>query len=257
MRSETEMIAYALEVDPRLLPWIPEILADFDELGSNAALIVEVLKEFRLLASARVVDLGCGKGAVAVAIAEAFGCRVEGIELFEPFIDSCRRRADAAGVPHLCKFRHANILKLAGQTEPVDVAVYAALGDVLGPLEETIGVIRRFVRTGGLILFCEGYIKDGGTSDFPGFKDCSSHEETLRRLQSHGDGLRREVIEPIDHAEAYAREIAQIRRRAERLAERCPDLSAELTQYVENQRREYAYMAANVVPAIWVLQRNA
>ena len=257
MRTETEMIAYALEIDPRLLPWIPELLSDFDELGSNAALIVEVLGDLGLPASARVADLGCGKGAVAVAIAKAFGCRVDGIELFQPFVDSCLQRAAAAGVSELCSFRRADILKLAGRTEPADVAVYAALGDVLGPLDETIGVIRRFVRPGGFILICEGYIKDGGTSDFPGFEDSASREETLRRLQSHGDVLKHELIEPIDHSEAYAREIAQIQRRVENLADRHPELEAEFMKYFENQRREYEYMAANVVPAIWALQRGA
>ena len=257
MRTETEMIAYALEVDPRLLPWIPELLADFHELGSNAASIVGVLKDLGLPASAQVVDLGCGKGAVTVAIAKAFGCQVEGIELFAPFIDSCRQRATAAGVQRLCRFHHADILTLAGRTEPADVAVYAALGDVLGPLEESIGVIRCFVRRGGLILICDGYVQQDGTSDFPGFEDCRSPEDTRRRLTSHGDALRREVVESNDLSATYAQEVAQIRKRARALAVRHPELEADLTRYVEHQRQAYAYMVANFVPAIWVLERGA
>lgn len=256
-RTETEMVAYALEVDPGLLPWIPELLSDFDELGSDAAPIVEILRELDVSASTRVVDLGCGKGAVAVAIAKELGCRVEGIELFEPFIESCRHRAASAGVSDLCSFRHADILKLAGRTEPFDVAVFAALGDVLGPLDDSIGVIRRFVRPGGFMLICDGYIKDGGTSGFPGFESYASRDETLRRLQSHGDALRREMIEPTDHSEAYAREIAQIEKRAEGLAARRPELKADVMRYLENQRREYAHLETNFVSAIWMLERGA
>ena len=257
MRTETEMVAYALEVDPALLPWIPELLGDFDELGSDAALVVDVLAALGLPASARVLDLGCGKGAVAVAIAKAFRCRVEGIELFEPFIDACRARAAAADVSDRCTFRHGDILKAAGRTEPVDVAVFAALGDVLGPLDETIGVIRRFVRDGGHMLIFDDYLKDGGTSAFPGFENYAAHDETLRRLQAHGDVLRREVIVSTDQSETYAQEIAQIERRAEALAARRPELEPALTRFVEGQRQEYAYMTANTVPAIWVLERSA
>lgn len=257
MRSETEMVTYALEVDSSLLPWIPELLADFGELGSDADFIVDVLRALELPASSRVVDLGCGKGAIAVAIARQLGWRVEGYELFEPFVESCRKRAAAAGVANLCRFHHGDIQKLAGRTEPADVAIFAALGDVLGPLEHTVGVIRRFVRRGGHIVICDCYIKEGGTSAFPGFEDYGSRESVRQRLQAHGDALQREVIAPADDSEAYAREMGQIRRRAEGLIARHPELKGEVMHYVENQQQTYDYMAANVVPVTWVLQRSA
>ena len=257
MRTESEMVAYALEVDPALLPWISELLGDFDELGSDAAVIVDVLGKLGLPASARLVDLGCGKGAVAVAIVRAFGWRVEGIELFAPFVEACRDRADSAGVSDLCTFRHGDILKLAGRMAPVDVAVYAALSDVLGPLDETIGVIRRFVRDGGYMLICDDFIKDGGSAGFPGYENYAAHDETLRRLQAHGDRLRREVIVPADSQDAFTQDMVRIEQRAAALAARQPDLEAALARYVEDQRREYAFMAENVVPAVWVLERVA
>ena len=251
------MIAYALEVEPGLLPWMPELLSDFDELGSSAPLIVEVLRKLEVPRSARVLDLGCGKGAVAVAIAKELRCRVEGLELFRPFIDSCLERASAAGVSDLCRFRHGDILKMAGRTEPADVVVYAALGDVLGPLDETVGVIRRFLRPGGFLLVADDCVKDGDAPDSPVSASRSSREETLRRLQSHGDRLLQEITEPGDQSETYARELAQIRARAEGLAERHPELAPDLMRYVDGQRLEYAYMAEHAVPVLWVLQRVA
>ena len=256
MRTETEMIAYALEVDPQLLPWMPEILADFDALGSDANAIVQVLRMLDLPPSVRVVDLGCGKGAVAVAIARAIGCAVEGIELFAPFVEACRDRAIAAGVSGLCRFRHADILKVAGRIQPADVAIHAALGDVLGPPDDTVGVVRRFVRPGGLILVSDGYVKDGGSADFPGFGAVGSRTDMQQRLQAHGDVLKHEVVQQADCTDAYGRELAQIRARVERLAAHRPDLADALMRYLDNQAREYAYLAANINPAIWVLQRG-
>ena len=135
MRSEQEMIAYALVVDPELLPLIPDLLADLDELGSDAELIIEVLADLRLPNSTRVIDLGCGKGAIAVKIAAMLGFHVDGIDLFEPFIIGCRERAAVAGVSDHCRFQCADILKIVDAIEPTDIAIFAALGDVLGPLE--------------------------------------------------------------------------------------------------------------------------
>ena len=42
MRSEHEMIAYALEADTALLPYLPELLADLEELGGNAEAISKI-----------------------------------------------------------------------------------------------------------------------------------------------------------------------------------------------------------------------
>ena len=256
MRTETEMIAYALEIDPALLPWIPDLLSDFDALGGNAALIVEGLAALDLPAASRVVDLGCGKGAVAVAIAKALGHRVDGIDLFAPFVDSARDRAAAAGVADRCRFRHGDILALAGETEPADAAVYAALGDVLGSLEDTVGVIRRYVRPGGFLLIDEGYLKDGATAAVPGYEG-GSREDTRRRLLAHGDTLVGETVETRDQSPVYAQELAQIEARATALAAHRPELAADLTAYVAHQREAYRYLAANVVPSVWTLQRRA
>jgi hypothetical protein len=92
-----------------------------------------------------------------------------GVELFEPFVAASRVAASAAGVAELCEFRYGNILQLAGATEPADVVVFSALGDVLGPLDATVGVIRNFAKPGGVILISDGYLKEGASVDFPGF----------------------------------------------------------------------------------------
>lgn len=257
MRSEVEMIAYALEVDPELLPLVPELLADLDELGSDAPLIVEVLAELGLPGSSRVVDLGCGKGAVAIEIATRLGFHVHGIDLFEPFIGICREGAALAGVSDRCTFQCADILKVVDAIEPADVAIFAALGDVLGPLDETIAVIRRFVRPGGYIVINDDYVKEGGLSAFTGFENCSSHEVTVRRLQSHGDVLKREALEPQSNLSLGISESTLIRRRAEALAEQHTDLKAALRAFADDQAREYEYIANNLVPAVWVLEKSS
>jgi SAM-dependent methyltransferase len=256
MRSEEEMIAYALEVTPSLLPYIPELLADLEELGSDTGLMVDVVRELGPPRGSRVIDLGCGKGATAIEIASELGHHVLGIELFEPFVDACKESARAADVAALCEFRHGNILKLVNVVEPADVVIFAALGDVLGPLDETVGVIRQFAKPGGFVLVSDGYIREGASADFPGFENYVGYRESIRRLTSCGDCLIREGAEPAaPEGEGGIVESRLIRARAERIAARHPELRQELLVYAKEQAAEYLFLQESFAGALWVLRR--
>ena len=256
IRSEEEMIAYALEVTPSLLPYIPELLADLEELGSDAELMVDVLRELELPKGTRVIDLGCGKGATAIKIASELGHHVLGIELFEPFVDACKESARAADVAALCEFRHGNILRLADGVEPADVVIFAALGDVLGPLDETVGVIRQFAKRGGFVLVSDGYIREGASADFPGFENYVGYRESVRRLTSCGDCLIREVAAPVaPKGEGGEEESRLIRARAERIAARHPELQQGLLAYAEEQATEYLFLQESFAGTLWVLRK--
>lgn len=256
MRTEAEMVAYALEVQPALLPFVPELLADLDELGSDSELIVRVLSDLRLPPSAKVIDLGCGKGTVSIEIAEKLKLRVLGIDLFEPFIAHCQRAAAEAGVSDLCEFRHGNIARLAGGLEPADAVVFAALGDVLGPLDETMRVIRQFVKPGGLLVVSDPYVRDGGSTSFDGFDGYGSRLETIARLTAWGDVLVREVVEAVDEGEDEDDESLLIMRRAKEIAQRHPELKSDLLQFAKSQGEQNDYADENLVDAIWVIQRS-
>jgi 2-polyprenyl-3-methyl-5-hydroxy-6-metoxy-1,4-benzoquinol methylase len=90
-------LADLMEVAPELLPYLPELVTALDALGSWPDLIVDVLRSASLFEGAWIMDLGTGKGAVALAVAQAFPVRVEGIDAFEPFIDIAGLRAAARG----------------------------------------------------------------------------------------------------------------------------------------------------------------
>ena len=259
MRSEAEMVAYALEVQPSLLPFIPELLADLDELGSDSELVVKVLNDLRLPPSAKVIDLGCGKGAVSIEIAKKLRFRVLGIDLFEPFIAYCQNAAAKAGVSDLCEFLHGNIAKLAGSLEPADAVVFAALGDVLGPPDETIRVLRQFVKTGGFLVVSDPYVRAGGSTSFDGFENYGSRSETIASLTAWGDVLIREVAEPVeeDHdGNDGEEESLLIMRRAQEIAQRHPELKSALLQFAKSQSDQNDYADENLVDAIWVIQRS-
>jgi cyclopropane fatty-acyl-phospholipid synthase-like methyltransferase len=224
-----------------------------EELGGDAEAITSVLDNLNLTKSTTVVDLGCGKGAVAVEVAEGLNLKVFGIDLFEPFIESCKELAERRGVSELCHFIHGDILKLAGKIEPCDVAIFAALGDVLGPLDQTVSVIRQYTNPGGYMVISDGFIKDGGSSDFAGFEQYAEHADMIARVTSCGDTLVREIIEA---DVCYTGEDEMIAARAKAIAARRPDIAAEVLTFAETQAAEYDFMDENFISAIWVLKRS-
>ncbi len=255
MRTEEEMVAYALEAEPELLPYLPELLADLEELGSDAELITETIGKLGLPADAKVIDLGCGKGAVAVEIATELGLNVLGIDLFEPFVTHGQNLATEEGVADRCQFLQGDIAKLAGTLDPVDLVVFAALGDVIGRLDETVAIIRRYVKPGGYLVISDAFVQDDGSADFPGFEQYAKHKETLARLTSQGDKLVSEVLPELDE-EQEDDEGAMIAGRATMLALKHPDMGDAFMEFAAMQSSENHFIEDNLVDAIWVLQRG-
>lgn len=256
MRTEQQMIAYALEIDPQLLPYVSELLSDLEELGSDAEWITEVVAGLGITSDATVVDLGCGKGAVAVEIAEEMNLRVMGIDLFSPFIDSCIAAATKHGVSKLCQFQVGNVLTMAEVVGQFDLAICSALGDVLGKPDETVRVLREYVKPGGFLVISDVCLVDGGSNEFPGFEQYLGRDETISLLTASGDELVMEVA-PTEHNDDDENddEAEQIMQRAQKLALQHPELRDALMTFASDQGQENEFVEANFVDVIWVLRK--
>lgn len=265
--SDQEMVAYALEADVRLLPYLPDLLADLDELGSDAELITAAIGQLDLPAAPQVVDLGCGKGAVAVEIADTLGFAVTGIELFTPFLASCEALAVCRGVSRHCRFVPGNVRDLYQTLEPHDVAVFAALGDVLGPLDETIAIVRQYVKPGGYMVVSDPFVRPGGRVDFDGFEHYAERELTEQRLLACGDELVALHVEPFDDLLVeFAAEDDDESDEGELIGQRAREIvqrlgaehadSAAVLAFAAAQVAENLFIEENLQDAIWVLRRS-
>ena len=156
-----ESVARAMEADVRLLPVLPGLLIDLSELGSSSEQIVSAFQAVGVGPESLVLDLGCGKGAVAVALAERLGLRVEGIDAFPPFLQCARALAKERGVASRCRFWKGDIRKLLGKEGQYDAVLLLSVGPVSGGYEQTIAGIRTLVRQGGHIVIEDGFVADG------------------------------------------------------------------------------------------------
>ncbi len=248
-------IAASLEAPESLLPHLPELLADLDELGSHPRVIVDLLRHLPALSS--VLDLGCGKGAVALRLARELRFQVLGIDLFAPFVDEARRRARSQGVDDLCRFETADMREALARFSGVDAVIYAALGNALGDLETCVALLRGAVRPGGFIVLDDGFLKNGTPIARKGYETTVPREEALRQLSAFGDVLEAEVIIPAQELRrANVRNNRLIRRRADELSKRRPDLAPMIDAYVQNQLVECETLETRITEAVWLLRRR-
>jgi SAM-dependent methyltransferase len=102
----------------------------------------------------RVLDLGCGCGDTALALARAVGPagRVLGVDLSEPMVARARQRAAAAGLAHL-SFRAADL-----QSAPLEPGAFDAAFSRFGVMffadpAAAFGNVRLALRPGGRLAF--------------------------------------------------------------------------------------------------------
>ena len=105
----------------------------------------------------RVLDIACGKAGPAIVLAQAFGCRIHGIEVRAAFADEGRARIAAAGLEGLVDIEVADASKADLGSYDVALCIGAAFvwGDIgdaaraLAPLAPRIAIGEPFARAIG------------------------------------------------------------------------------------------------------------
>lgn len=253
-----EEVAAALDAPPELAPYLAELLGDLDELGSSADTICDLVAPLGLDPSrTRVLDLGCGKGINAIALAKRLGFPALGVDGFAPFIEEARRIAAREGVDDRCTFRCGDLRDALDANPPYDVVVLAAMGRLLGDVGETQRQLRRAVRPGGYMIVDDGYLVDGHAVDDENYKGYLPYTETIAAIEALGDAIVREVRSTKDDIEAEnAENTRRIRARAEALAKKHPGDAAVILDYVARQEEESAIIENDLVNVTWLIRRG-
>lgn len=257
--AEQRQVAQAFGVSPGVVPLLPELLAGIEVLGSWPEAILGLLRDAAgLAAPARVLDLGCGKGPVAVVLARQLGLRVDGVDLFPPFLEEARAAAAAAGVAELCRFEIGDLRGAARRRRGYDAVVLAGLGaGLFGGFAGCVEALRACVRDDGWMVVDDGFLAHPGAAREPGYEYYRGRRETLYELTAHGDRLAGEVvIEAAELERVNRRNTALIAARIGRLAAVRPELAGELGDYLRSEEAECEFLESRTRPAVWLLQRR-
>lgn len=251
-RSLDESIARAMDCDtPELVPFLPYILQDFHEIGSSAQSITEIIEEKAAgKGQLKILDLGCGKGAVLLSIAEKLDCKCLGIDGVTEFVRYAAGKAKEKNLEN-CVFRAGDIREEIKFPEKYDAIILGSIGPVLGDYYETMEKLKNLLAPGGFIILDDGYIED---------ESSYNHDAVVKKstLLSQLDRAGMEIVKEYrwdekDYHEEYGAEYNNIKKRCIELAGKYPEKRKLFEDYVKKQEMEYEVLETKIVCAAMVI----
>lgn len=232
--------------DSNLFPYLPYILQDLWELGASPEAVLKLVKKHMTNHSGlKVLDLGCGKGAVSIKLAKEYDCHCHGIDAVEEFIDEANSRAKEFAVEECCLFECSDIRIRISDLRDYDIIILGAIGPVLGDYYSTLTRLSKCLKEGGRIIVDDAYIDDGGAYSHPLTERKSV---ILEQISDAGMKLIDEIIinnDEIKKSNEYM--YRNIKKRCQELIEIHPDKRNLFVDYIRKQEEENAALEGKIV----------
>jgi len=255
MKSIEESVITAMDgTDIELFPFIPYILQDSWEIGADPEVIIRLIRKHKKnIPKLRVLDLGCGKGAVSVKIAHKLNCLCHGIDALADFIDYAKKKAIEYNVDHLCRFEVGDIRERITKLPLFDIIILGAIGPVFGDYFSTLTKLSACLDPAGIIIIDDGYIEN--SSDFK-HPLILKQEIIHKQIESSGMKLIDEVIIPgnsIKDSDDIVFE--NLEKRCKELINKFPDKKHLFENYIRNQKEENFILENLVICSTMAIKR--
>ncbi|MBA4311776.1 MAG: hypothetical protein C0417_04005 [Chlorobiaceae bacterium] len=257
LANSEKSIADSLEVNKRLLPHMPFLLQDLWVLGSSADQIIEVVGSLKSLSPLKkILDIGCGKGAVSIQLVARYGFQAVGIDAMSPFLEEAEKKGSERNVSHLCQFINQDIREYVSNDHDYDLVILAALGGIFGSFQNTIAKMRTQVHSGGFMIIDDGYLKKGNHLNRKSYGHYKNYDNTIWELTFFGD----RIINQVDTSEVSKninREYLDlIKRRGEELISKHRELKKDINDYIRLQEEECDVLENDIEGALWVIRKR-
>ncbi len=248
MKTLEESVVTAMDgSDSELFEYLPYILQDIWAIGAIPDVIIDLIgKQFDDPARLKVLDLGCGKGAVSVKASKALGCFCHGIDAIPQFIDYANEKAIEFQVDDLCKFEVGDIRERVKTLSSFDVVILGAIGPVFGDYLNTLTTIKLCLNEGGVIITDDGYIEDESSFTHPLIFKKSV---VLKQIADADFSIIKKVdvkTEDIQEVDEFI--FTNLKTRCLELIERHPAKENLFLDYISKQEEE-TYVLENMVTA--------
>nr|WP_262919027.1 class I SAM-dependent methyltransferase [Tunicatimonas sp. TK19036] len=230
------------------------MLEELRELGSIPAYIIEIIdKNISTTSSLKVVDFGCGKGAVLIKLALRFEICGLGIDIVPEFILSAQQFAQLNGVDHKVTFKIEDITESVVTIKDQDILIYSYDSEALGNITKTLSQLEKCLTNNGFIVFEVAFTpKDSSSID-----EMPTENDVFRQIE--GSGMR--VIERIDWDANVLRKVnflnnTLIQKKANELIKIHPEKAYLFKQYVANQKAECAMLENEMICSTLLLKKK-
>lgn len=233
-----------------LYPVLSELFDGIDAMGSLPAVVRRRLVACGVGRTDEVLDLACGKGAVALELAASLGCRVIGIDASREFIRAARQRSIVCGVQSRCTFRTGDVR--TARTSPVDASVMIGLFGA----EEASLILRRRVRPGGVYVFDDA-VRDPRHARAARFESTPTLPDLRRVIESRGDLiLSARLLPPAAFGSLCKRTVRKLSANARAIGHDRPRLRPALRSFIRTQNRAASVLQGPLRPALFVVRRG-
>jgi ubiquinone/menaquinone biosynthesis C-methylase UbiE len=255
MISIEESVVFAMDgSDKELFPFLPYILQDIWEIGADPEAIILLIRKYcNNISQLKVLDLGCGKGAVSVKVSHELGCTCYGIDAISEFVKFAQQKATEYRVNHLCVFELGDIREKVKSLSGYDVVILGAIGPVFGDYFSTLSSLAKCINENGIFIIDDAYISD--SSDFIHplmFKK----SEILLQIEKAGmelvenDIMDRNVIVDSDD---YI--FDNLKKRCQELIEKYPNKQNLFLDYIRKQEIENDVLENKVIGTTLVIKK--
>jgi len=254
MNTMRESIATAMECDDvELVEYLPYILQDFTELGSSALSLTRIVKDHNNKDTARILDLGCGKGAVLMEMARQVKSICLGIDGIKEFIEYANAQAGRRGLTH-CRFQVGDIRHIGDIEGKFDFIILGSIGPVLGDYYTTMEKLKPVLSGDGIIVLDDGYIKEG--KDFA-HALIGTRQALVEQITRAGMVLLGEYpADEASHKGDYEKQLQDLTRRCHELIIAHPDKKELFRNYLRRQEEEYHHLEETITSSTLLIKRR-
>ncbi|MBU0528578.1 class I SAM-dependent methyltransferase [bacterium] len=256
MKTIEESVVTAMDgSDKELFPYLPYILQDLWEIGADPGVIIKLIsKHFANCADLKVLDLGCGKGAVSVRVAKNLGCSCYGVDAIPEFIVFAQQKAIEFKVGHLCTFETCDIREKVKDLTRYDIVILGAIGPVFGDYFTTLSTLSKCINENGIFIIDDGYINDNSDYSHPLMFKKSS---IIKQIDKAGMKLvendimdREDIIDSDDYI------FDNLKKRCYELIEKYPDKQNLFLDYIKKQEIENDVLENKVIGTTMVIKKK-
>jgi len=253
MKSIEESVVTSMDgTDNYLFPFIPYILQDIWEIGSSPEIIISLIKKHaKNYSNLKILDLGCGKGAVSIQIAKEFNCYCYGIDAIKEFVSEAQNRAKEYKVETNCFFEVDDIRTRIEIMKDFDIIILGSIGPVFGNYFSTLSTLKKSIKRNGLIIIDDGYIEDGSNFTHPLI-------EKKSKIFEHISAARMKLIDEVIITQEEIKEsddyiFKHLKKRCQELIKKEPSKSNLFLDYIKKQEQENEVLEQRVICSTMVI----